>query len=263
MELLAPTDIQGYNYNVYNFPWNEYPEQELMYGKKKKKKSNRIKEGINGKHSGWCISSKGRPVKVYKVLKKSGKGFKKGKYYSSGKKVPKSRPCRKTKAKLVKLYRNSRKRKYYSRYKFYYIYDLVPRKSGSNKSTQKHSDVKKTLRNYPTQDAVKSGKKGYKLPCGQYSYSSCGKVGNSVGRCKWENNRCRNSFGLRKRRNNFGFAPNKFNYQLTQYGTNAGTPTINQMGNLSGKASYDYPMNSRMRNYRYYHPKDNYSGYGF
>lgn len=71
-----------------------------------------------------------------------------------------------------------------------------------------------------------------------------------------------NGFGRASRIN----PANRFNYQMTHWANNAATPTSGRMNALSGRAAYNYPMNSRNSrgvNPHFYRQRNNLSGYGF
>ena len=195
---------------------------------KKLKKNDIIK-----KHTGWCIKKR-RAVKVYKI-----KGLT-GKRYYDKKKVPKMTRCYKTKRaaqNAIGTRKSSTIRKSSTRRKKEKVYYFVNRRTG-NKTVSK-----------PVYHKFHKG-----LLCSEYkSKDSCNL---KKARCEWANNRCK-----RIGQNDFGLIPaNRYNYQVQQYATNEGTPTLEKLDKIGGTAAWAYPTSS---NYAWYQPVNNMSGYGF
>lgn len=186
---LAPIDIlplnARYKSNYLNtktsmsgFPWfrGENPAYVNLFGKKEKKKKNTSKK----EKAGWCLNKNGRIVRVYKIKKKNGKGFKKGRYFSNGKKVPKGTKCNRLKSKVIK--RKKRKEK---KEKLYIVYN-----SSRTKRNNIPLSVSKSRAVYRS-NLRKNDKGGYRrLPCNKYTQATCG------GKCHWTGSSCvNNNFG--------------------------------------------------------------------
>lgn len=213
------------------------------FGKKKPKR----KSVPTKKHTGWCIKKK-RVVKVYKVKGLSGK-----RYYDK-KKVPKRTRCYKTKREAQNA-KGTRKRKYSKKTgKYYYVYNYDNLGTGG-RSRHRHN----------------AGKLGGTGCSRRYNQEDCGSNPN----CKWEYGRCStrgrgghtSSYQGPMNKQGFGRVvnpANRYNYQVQQYATNVGTPTVKQMHSIAHTPAYQYPVGSMVGgNQTWYTPSQNLSGYGF
>lgn len=176
-------------------------------------------------HIGWCVK-KGRIVKVYKYKGLTGKRF------SDKKKLPKGRRVYKTK----QAAQNARKRTTRTKTEKIYVYYKKPKFSRTG-----------YLRNTSCSGRTNEG--------------DCG----SKPGCEWTGNSCRKAEGVYQgpvNRQGFGLIPaNRYNYQLQQYATNEGTPTMQQLGRIGQIPSWSYP--TYMNNSAWFVPRNNLSGYGF